>query len=448
MRSGIRTVSGLAGLAGMLVLALVGTGTAAGARAVDDVRQGAVAATAAASDPASASLPALGSASASGEASATKTVSYLGRNFTVPADWPVIDLTMYPHTCVLFDAHAVYLGLPGREQNCPASAVGRRTGALLIEPSLQGRAAPVAAQDDSMESLITASSPGVDVTASYGDDRGIVLNALAAAGLPTPNTAALAKAANLESGTGGTTNAATNAATGAFATGVDPTSGTAQAQGSGFDTCTAPTSPQMQTWMAASPYRNVGIYLGGSDFACPDDPNLTPAWLTTQSEAGWHTMPIWVGPQVAFSQISSPAAQGTQNADAAIAAARALGYNAGTLIYYDMEAYSRGGSNTTTAMTFLSAWTAELHANGFLSAVYSSESSGIDDLVANLGKISEPDVLSVANWNGNVDDDPGAAPSNEWSNARVHQYQGGHDETYGGAKLNIDCDFLNVSVSG
>jgi hypothetical protein len=405
-----------AGLAGALVLALVGG----------------------APESASASSAAPGAASASDGASATKTVSYLGRDFTVPAAWPVIDLTSQPHTCVLFDTHAVYLGRPGPEQDCPASAVGQRTGALLIEPSVQGRAAPVAAQDDSVENLITASSPGVDVTASYGDDRDTVLNALTTAGLPTPDAQAVPAALR----------SATGAAPGPVATGVDPTAATAQAQGPGFDSCTAPSSPQMQAWMASSPYRNVGIYLGGSDFACPDNPNLNAAWLSSQSAVGWHTMPLWVGPQVAYNQVTSAASQGSQNADAAIAAARALGYGNGAVIYYDMEAYNRGGSNTAKAMAFVSAWTSELHANGFLSAVYSSESSGIDDLVANMGKMTEPDVLSVANWNGDADDDPGAAPSADWPNARVHQYQGGHNETYGGTKLNIDCDFLNVSVGG
>jgi hypothetical protein len=377
-------------------------------------------------------------ASAAGGASATKTVSYLGREFTVPAAWPVIDLTTHPQTCVLFDSHAVYLGRPGREQDCPASAVGQRAGALLIEPSLQGRAAPVAAQDDSVESLIKASSPGVDVTASYGDDREAVLNALTTAGLPSPDAQTQAAPSALRSGSA--------KAAGAVSAGVDPTAATAQAQGPGFDACTAPSTAQMATWMASSPYRSVGIYLGGSDFACPDDPNLTSAWLSAQSALGWHTMPLWVGPQVAYKQVSSAASQGAQNADAAVAAARALGYGNGALIYYDMEAYNRGGSNTSTAMSFLSAWTTELHADGFLSAIYSSESSGIDDLVANVGKMTEPDVLSVANWNGNADDDPGAAPPADWPNARVHQYRGGHDETYGGTKLNIDCDFLNVSV--
>ena len=65
-----------------------------------------------------------------------KTATYLGRNFEVPYSWPIYDLTARPTTCVRFDVHAVYLGRPSGEQQCPARGAGRRTGALLIEPDL------------------------------------------------------------------------------------------------------------------------------------------------------------------------------------------------------------------------------------------------------------------------------------------------------------------------
>ena len=44
-------------------------------------------------------------------------------------------------------------------------------------------------------------------------------------------------------------------------------------------------------------------------------------------------------------------------------------------------------------MAFLAAWSAELSLKGYHSAAYSSKSSGISDLVANIGKITEPDVV-------------------------------------------------------
>ena len=38
--------------------------------------------------------------------------------------------------------------------------------------------------------------------------------------------------------------------------------------GKGFDTCVAPSDGQMDDWYAHSPYRGVGVYIGGSLYAC------------------------------------------------------------------------------------------------------------------------------------------------------------------------------------
>ena len=56
-----------------------------------------------------------------------KTVKFDGYAVSVPASWPVYDLTKDPRRCVRFDVHAVYLGTPGpdQDQDCPANLVGR-----------------------------------------------------------------------------------------------------------------------------------------------------------------------------------------------------------------------------------------------------------------------------------------------------------------------------------
>ena len=59
-------------------------------------------------------------------------VLYQGYTFDVPASWPVIDEALHPRTCVRFDEHAVYLGGPGPDQNCPSWLFGT-TEAVLIE---------------------------------------------------------------------------------------------------------------------------------------------------------------------------------------------------------------------------------------------------------------------------------------------------------------------------
>jgi len=58
-----------------------------------------------------------------------------------------------------------------------------------------------------------------------------------------------------------------------------------------------PTISDMQTWMASSPFYDVGIYLPGSKNKSTD-PNLTPAWASAiQNQQGWGVIPIWFGLQ-------------------------------------------------------------------------------------------------------------------------------------------------------
>jgi outer membrane murein-binding lipoprotein Lpp len=62
-----------------------------------------------------------------------QTVEYQGVAFDVPGDWPVYDLAADPTMCVRFDVHAVYLGDPSPDMNCPAGGVGS-TEAVLVQP--------------------------------------------------------------------------------------------------------------------------------------------------------------------------------------------------------------------------------------------------------------------------------------------------------------------------
>ena len=66
-----------------------------------------------------------------------QTVEYHGVAFDVPADWPVHDLAADPTMCVRFDIHAVYLGNPSPDMNCPAGRVGS-TEAMLVQPIERG----------------------------------------------------------------------------------------------------------------------------------------------------------------------------------------------------------------------------------------------------------------------------------------------------------------------
>jgi len=330
-------------------------------------------------------LAALMLAPASPASAATRGVHFDGRTVQVPAGWPVHRLDRNPRMCVRMDRRAVYLGTPSARQRCPAEAIGRRR-AILIEPRSAARA-----------SALPWTRRGA--TASTG---------------------------------------------GAVFTGL------------GFDACTAPSSRSMAAW-AGSPYRAVGVYIGGINRAC-SQPNLTPDWVAAQTEAGWHLIPTYVGLQAPTSACSSCAklsasqatAQGAAAAVDAVEEAGAVAMGPGSPIYFDMESYSQTSSATAATLAFLEAWTQELHRLGYSSGVYSSSASGIEDLAGQIGSGYElPDAIWIANWNGQQSTSDPAVPASAWAqHQRIHQYRGGHNETYGGVTINIDNNYVDGPTVG
>jgi hypothetical protein len=362
-----------------------------------------------------------------GTGNGLRRISYRGYALQVPAGWPVIDLSAHPATCVRFDQHALYLGQPGASQVCPSVLVGA-TEAVLVQPG--PAASPRQSVDDPVARRITVAMPRIRLTASYRTNRAEIIAILGSAGLPQPLLRPAASAAQ---------SAATNAP--AFLA-----SGAANGSGPGFDACTAPSSKAMHAWLTHSPYRAIGIYIGGSDRACAQ-PNLTAAWVSEQAAAGWHFIPLYVGPQVAFGgEVTAPRRQAVASARDAVGQARALGFGPGTPVYYDMEAYPSRRSRA--ALAFFSAWTSEVHSLGYRSAIYSSSGSGIRDLVSNFqSSYQMPDIIYDALWNGAADTQDPAVPATYWANhQRVHQFSGGTNESHGGYQINIDRDYLDVQV--
>src|SRR5689334_19447723 len=76
-------------------------------------------------------LAAGGPAAAEGRGSPT--VRFGGLELPVPRGWAVHDLAAEPGRCVRFDEHAIYLGLPVGEPDCPTRIVGR-TEAVHLTP--------------------------------------------------------------------------------------------------------------------------------------------------------------------------------------------------------------------------------------------------------------------------------------------------------------------------
>lgn len=226
--------------------------------------------------------------------------------------------------------------------------------------------------------------------------------------------------------------------------------------GLGFDACTAPSSRVMSVWKS-SPYRAVGVYIGGLNRAC-SQPNLTAEWVASQTAAGWYLIPTYVGLQAPTSSCTSCAklsaaqatAQGTAAAIDAVEDASAVAMGPGSPIYFDMESYTQTSSATAATLAFLEAWTQKLHALGYPSGVYSSSASGIEDLAGQIGTGYElPDAIWIANWNGQQNTADPAVPAGAWTpHQRIHQYRGGHDETYGGVTINIDNNYVDGPTVG
>jgi hypothetical protein len=377
-------------------------------------------------------------------------VSFGRVTLRIPATWPVYNLARQPAVCPRLDRHAAYLGAPGADPACPAAGLGGKTEAVQILPasaaspdlraastrSVVGGLTALTNQDAAITHTIIDVLPaaGAEVSISYGTDPALARSIQASITVrPASEAAARAAVAALRPA----------------AIPAVPAQGIYE--GPGFDACTAPSAKVMSRWLA-SPYRAVGVYIGGVNRACAQ-PNLTADWLATIRRAGWHYFPFYVGLQASCVEASGDAeivpskaaAEGSAAATDAAAAARNLGIPARTPLIYDMEAYSGCGKEV---ITFLSAWDARLHAEGYAAGIYESFTN-ISDLVAAEGSMTEPDIIHYADWDGKATTTSSYMPSTLWTNhQRLHQYLGGHNQAWGGTTIDIDADQLNANLGG
>src|SRR4051794_34883053 len=157
-------------------------------------------------------------------------------------------------------------------------------------------------------------------------------------------------------------------------------------KGLGFDQCEAPSQSAMSAWIKSSPFKAAGIYISGNSRGCRTQANLTPTWVSNQLSAGWHLMPITLGPQASCSSryprygknidptiipsstngYASARAQGRAEAKKAVSTAQRLGIVAGSTLFYDLEGFSMhiGQACTSSALWFITAWTRQLHTLG------------------------------------------------------------------------------------
>jgi hypothetical protein len=462
-----------------------------------------------------------------GKKTAVKTVVYHGYEFQVPASWPVYRLDQRPTTCVRYDVHAVYLGTPGANMQCPAGLVGRTQTVSVIPsitvasgsgsttvyqrqqpdavgnaevgtvPAVRGSITENSA-DHELRVALGAASLGATVVATYGADPAVVqqvLGTLRTAPAKAAQTRQSAssqppgeRAAALERGAADSRAASPAQPAGAGKArqkssaakspkkpkrpkkakttvykswkGVPPNWPTQIVvpqppppvvvihRVSGFDSCATPTLATMKVWRRQ--YAAVGVYIGGVNSACAYG-NLSQTWFKSAAAMGWGMLPAYVGPQApcwgnsgTLINPGKAAAEGTAAGADAVKDARYFGLPAGSPIYDDMEAYNGDQACTNAVLTFLGAWDRAVVARGYLSGVYSSQDSGIDDMqaaaVARKAGFTKPDAIWIALWDGRATLDDGTL---DWPiGDRAKQYEGNLYGTVGGITLSIDKDVV------
>jgi peptidoglycan hydrolase-like protein with peptidoglycan-binding domain len=241
-------------------------------------------------------------------------------------------------------------------------------------------------------------------------------------------------------------------------------------RGYGFDQCLAPSQKSMNVWLKHSPFLAVGIYISGRSRACRDQPNLTPTWVSTQLGNGWRLLPITLGPQAPCNprfprygndpvirkdpgphhHFGKARAQGAAVALRAVTAAQALGISARSTLWYDLEGFDQTDTRCRKAsLAFLSGWTRGIHSQHYVSGVYSSAGSGIWALDRARIKTPDlyqlPDQIWIARWDDEANTSTTYIGEAGWRpGGRMKQYQGGHNETWGGVTINIDRNFLSL----
>ena len=239
----------------------------------------------------------------------------------------------------------------------------------------------------------------------------------------------------------------------------------------GFDQCATPSQAAMSTWLRSSPFRAAGIYISGNSRACRTQTNLTATWVANQlrsrvapdadharaagvvlhavpplrrhdrpDDQPEHDQHLRRGPQPGRPR-------GTARGDRRAGAGDRPGQHA--------VLRPRGVQHQALDRLHLlgpvvpGQLDPALHRYHYASGVYSSAASGIrilDDARVRPGNpIALPDQIWVADWNKQANTASTYIRSDGWlPYRRAHQYQGGHNETWGGVRINIDRSYLDL----
>ncbi|MEY9864357.1 hypothetical protein ABH935_010013 [Catenulispora sp. GAS73] len=236
--------------------------------------------------------------------------------------------------------------------------------------------------------------------------------------------------------------------------------------GKGFDICNAPTNAQMDDWYAHSPYRGVGVYIGGSSYLCKTATSpsggYTSDWVQHQAATGWGMWAIYAGKQGPdlIASGANPAAMGMSDGADAAKQAQSLGFASGTTIFVDIETYH----DTATAQavdSYLKNFAAALQQSntGYKLGLYgnslnpATDHSAIGDAAADpalRAQIAAVDIAGTtadqANFNATTNDP--YVPAGDWGkHQRIHQYFKSVNRGYGSTSLNVDEDQVDLAAS-
>lgn len=241
--------------------------------------------------------------------------------------------------------------------------------------------------------------------------------------------------------------------------------------GKGFDTCLAPSNAQMDDWYAHSPYRGVGVYIGGASYHpdqdCKSSANPNPPadggysadWVQHQAATGWGMWAIYAGQQgpTLIAAGADPTALGASDAADAAQKATALGFAPGTTIFVDMEPYHEDAT-AQAVTTYLKSFGNALNGTGFKLGLYgtsgspASGHSAIGDAAADpalRAQISAVDISGSTsdqeNFNATTNDP--YVPATDWAkHQRIHQYFLDVTRQYGTSPaIQVDEDDVDLS---
>ncbi|GAA0253145.1 hypothetical protein GCM10009527_056530 [Actinomadura nitritigenes] len=392
-------------------------------------------------------------------------VTYQGVRVPVPAGWAVVRLDEDPSACVRYDRHAVYLGRPGPQPDCPARVVGR-TEAVHVQPLHDVAASRTVVHADKLgsftvrpsvghETSLALPEAGMGITGVYGTDPAALQRILRGTRVTAkphahakPHAQPQTPADAQPQDTMKPAAAPPGPAAQRRAPADPPPDRLDYASGKGFDTCTAPSLSTMKAWRSSFDVTN--IYIGGAARGC-EQPNLTAAWVKKVRKMGYRILPTYVGLQPPCGTrpqkftVRNAASKGKKTAADAVAKAKALGIPVDKPIYLDLEAYkSKNASCKAAVLRFVNAWVKKVKQKHYKPCLYGSASSGVHDVGAAKG-VARPVGIWFANWDGKARVYGDRFLPDDWwpPHRRIKQYRGAHRERHGGVTLNIDSSLAD-----